>query len=263
MEIHCKSSSEYGLRDDACIWVSRFLVPTSWRFGAHAHELSQVVWVGAGQMLASVGSRRWALGPSQAVWVPGGVSHDLQAIRDSEVYAVYLWDEECPSPWPSVTPLRMSGLARELIRYLAQEGLDDGTAVNARATLLDILEPWDTSLIELPMPEDSRGRDIASAMLADPSRPHTLGGWARRLHTSEKTIQRTFTAQTGMTFSEWRIQARLFSALPLLAESVPVSTVANRVGYTSAHGFSEAFRTRFGTTPGTYFASAAGGAGAR
>lgn len=253
MGIECLSSSEYGLRDDECVWVSRFSVPADTPFGTHAHALSQLIWVSSGQMLATVARQQWVLAPSQAVWVPGGVPHDIEAVRDSDVHTVYLWDEECPRDWPNPVPVRMSALSRELIRYLAREDLDDAAARRARGTLLDVLEPLRVSPIDLPMPRDARGRRIATSILADPSLPHTLSGWAMRLHTSEKTIQRTFSAETGMTFSEWRIQARLFCALPLLADSLPISSVATRIGYTSTNGFTSAFRTRFGTTPGTFF----------
>lgn len=247
------SSSEYGLRHDECVWVSRYAVPAEVRFGDHAHLESQLVWVGDGQMIATVGDRRWVLSPSQALWIPSGLAHDLEAVRDSDVHIMYVWSDECPRDWPGPVPMRMSSLARELLRYLALPHHADDAARRARAMLLDVLEPLRIAPIDLPMPREERSRQIAVAVLSEPGLPHTLSAWARRLHTSEKTIQRSFTSQTGMTFSEWRIQARLFCSLRLLADAVPVAAVAGRIGYTSTNGFTSAFRSRFGTTPGSFF----------
>ena len=43
-------------------------------------------------------------------------------------------------------------------------------------------------------------------------------------------------------------------ALPLLAQGLPMETVAHRVGYSSASAFVAAFRRAVGVTPGAYFA---------
>lgn len=252
--VACVSSSEYGLRDDECVWVTRFRIDEGAVFGSHGHPQAQLVWPAGGQMVVEVEGRRWVLAASQAVWLPGDVEHEIRVTRDADMYSVYLWDEECGHGWTAPTPIRMGALARELVRYLAREDLDDAAARRARATLLDVLQPVEVASIDLPMPNDPRARRVAVSVLAEPGLPHTLQEWSRRLHTSEKTIQRAFSVDTGMTFSEWRTQARLYRALPLLAESVPVSAVAGRIGYTSVNGFAAAFRSRFGTTPGAFYA---------
>lgn len=245
--------SEYGLRDDECIWVDRRILPRGGAFGTHQHPMVQLVWAERGQVEVVSGHSHLVLAPSHGLWIPGGHQHDLRGMAGSEVYCVYLWEEEVEVPWAGPTVLSINAVARALVPHLAREDLRDLDARHARATLLSVLAPAEAESVDLPMPNDERARRLARAVLADPQRPHDLRGWASRLHTSEKTIQRAFDEGTGMSYSRWRTHARLLSSLRLLAEHVPVTTVASRCGYSSVNGFTKAFRHHFGTTPGEYF----------
>jgi hypothetical protein len=66
-------------------------------------------------------------------------------------------------------------------------------------------------------------------------------------------LRRAFSAQVGMLFGRWRQQARLFTALEMLAQNTSVTEVAIAVGYDSMSAFIEMFRTVLGTTPQTCF----------
>jgi methylphosphotriester-DNA--protein-cysteine methyltransferase len=65
-----------------------------------------------------------------------------------------------------------------------------------------------------------------------------------------------FIAETGMTFRQWRRQARLVAAIERLARREPVTSVAFDLGYDSVSAFIEAFRKTFGVTPFRYFRQA-------
>jgi AraC-like DNA-binding protein len=55
-----------------------------------------------------------------------------------------------------------------------------------------------------------------------------------------------------MTFPQWRTQSRLYHALRMLADDVPVTAVAHRCGWSSASAFIDVFRRSFGCTPGAH-----------
>ena len=57
----------------------------------------------------------------------------------------------------------------------------------------------------------------------------------------------------GLSFGRWRTLVRLQASLPHLADQVPVSTVARRVGYRTTSAYVAAFRAHTGVTPGRYF----------
>ncbi len=70
---------------------------------------------------------------------------------------------------------------------------------------------------------------------------------------SSRTLARAFLGDTGLSFGRWRTLVRLQASLPYLAEQVPVSAVARRVGYRTTSAYVAAFRTHTGVTPGRYF----------
>ncbi len=72
---------------------------------------------------------------------------------------------------------------------------------------------------------------------------------------SERSLIRKFNAETGMTFRQWRRQARLLEALERLAAGDSVTAVAFAVGYDSISAFIVAFREVFGETPKRYINS--------
>ena len=76
---------------------------------------------------------------------------------------------------------------------------------------------------------------------------------AARLQVDPKTVQRLFTRDTGMTFGQWRQQARLLQALEQLATGTKVVDVALNLGYESPSAFATMFKRQFGQTPSTFF----------
>lgn len=58
-----------------------------------------------------------------------------------------------------------------------------------------------------------------------------------------------------MTFGRWRAQAGLRAAVQHLADGVPVTVVAHRVGYATPSAFAAAFRRALGPPPAAYFDS--------
>ncbi|MNH36152.1 Regulatory protein SoxS [compost metagenome] len=69
----------------------------------------------------------------------------------------------------------------------------------------------------------------------------------------EKTIQRLFRKETGMTFGQWRQQARLMQALERIALGERIIDVAGALGYDSPSAFASMFKRQFGTTPSQFF----------
>lgn len=103
----------------------------------------------------------------------------------------------------------------------------------------------------LSMPTDERALSAAESIFEDPS--ESLHVVAKQCSTSLRTLQRIFTAETGMSLGRWRSQARLLCALPLLERGLQVTDVSMELGFDSLSAFITAFRKFFGTTPAKYF----------
>lgn len=86
-----------------------------------------------------------------------------------------------------------------------------------------------------------------------PDNNATVADWALQLGVDEKTIQRLFRKETGMTFGQWRQQARLMQALERIAQGERIIDVAGALGYDSPSAFASMFKRQFGTTPSQFF----------
>jgi AraC-like DNA-binding protein len=107
-------------------------------------------------------------------------------------------------------------------------------------------------LIELPIPLDRRALRVANALNTDLSSNKSITEWAQWVGTSSKTLSRHFIDETGMTFGQWRQQARMLRALELLATNLPITVIALESGYETTSAFVAMFKRWRGVTPGQY-----------
>jgi AraC-like DNA-binding protein len=107
--------------------------------------------------------------------------------------------------------------------------------------------------LQLPQPTDDDLLTICEAIRLHPGDESTLAQWADKLRLNQKTIQRRFARQTGMTFGQWRQQAPLILALEQLAMGAKVVDVALGLGYSNPSAFATMFKRQFGIAPSAYF----------
>ena len=86
-------------------------------------------------------------------------------------------------------------------------------------------------------------------MLDTPAEKATLANWSARFGASERTMARLFRDELGMTFQQWKQQAILAHALPMLARGSPVGSVAAASGYASESAFTAMFKSAMGQSP--------------
>ena len=94
----------------------------------------------------------------------------------------------------------------------------------------------------------------AKATLADPEGFRTdLTELAHEAGAGASTFRRAFKAATGVSPREWAITARLAKARELLAEtSLPIGTIAERLGYRDVYFFSRQFSKHTGLSPAAW-----------
>jgi AraC-like DNA-binding protein len=104
-----------------------------------------------------------------------------------------------------------------------------------------------------PQPVDERLRRICARIAERPDDVSTLADWSATLGIDAKTIQRLFAREAGMTFGQWRQQARLLHGMERLAVGEKVVDVALALGYESPSAFAAMFKRQFGETPSAFF----------
>ncbi|MFC6018214.1 GlxA family transcriptional regulator [Plantactinospora solaniradicis] len=88
---------------------------------------------------------------------------------------------------------------------------------------------------------------------ANLDQPLSVEQMAARSRLSRRTLSRHFTDQLGVSPGRWLLDRRIASTRALLEETdLPVETIAQRVGLSSAVNLRRRFRTALNTTPAAY-----------
>jgi len=222
----------------------------------HIHARGQLVYAVLGVMMVAADGGQWIVPPTRAIWMPAGVKHLIRCIGVVHMRSIYVRPDAAPQLPQRAHAVGVSPLLRELILAAADleppfvEGSRDGRLVHL---LLDELQALPVLPLHLPQPTDARLRRICTRISEQPDDVATLAGWAAELEVDVKTIQRLFARETGMTFGQWRQQARLLHALERLAVGEKVVDVALGLGYDSPSAFATMFKRQFGETPSAFF----------
>ena len=223
---------------------------------SHSHAKGQLIYAVQGVMVVSAEGGQWIVPPTRGIWMPAGFAHSIRCIGAVAMRSLYIRPDAAPQMPQASRAVSISPLLRELI--LAAVDIDEPYAPDSRqarliALLLDELQALPVLPLHLPRPSDTRLQRICTRLQEQPDDSSTLDDWARTLSVDVKTIQRQFARETGMTFGQWRQQARLLHALQLLATGEKVISVALALGYDSPSAFATMFKRQFGQTPTNFF----------
>lgn len=225
--------------------------------GMHHHPRAQLLYCISGIMEVLAGNAVWLVPPQRALWMPPDVIHEMRCRGHVSLRTVYVRPDAIPASFPhNPAIVRISPLLRELIlRAVEMPNLYDESSKDGKIVELILSEFfWEhENLLTMQQPNDKRLRRIYKHLLKEPDDARTLDDWATELGVSSRTLARLFQNETGTSFTLWRQQIRLLSALPRLAVGEPVIDVALAVGYDTPSAFTEMFRRFTGTTPARYF----------
>ena len=231
--------------------------PAGHIIGEHAHARGQLIHAVHGVMLVSTGGGQWIVPPTRGIWTPGGTTHRIRCIGVVHMRSIYVRPEAAPQLPATSQAVGVSPLLRELVLAATEIGTTPYTpdSRNGRLMrlLLDELQALPVLPLHLPQPADPRLLSICTRLVEQPDDTATLADWADELGVDAKTIQRLFARDTGMTFGQWRQQARLLHGLELLATGQKVVEVALALGYDSPSAFATMFKRQFGQTPSEFF----------
>jgi AraC-type DNA-binding domain-containing proteins len=222
---------------------------------AHSHAWIQLSYASRGLLQIRTVQGLFVAPPQWAIIVPPGVEHTVVNSPDTEMRSLYIDNSALLVGSASCQVVAVSPLLREMIRHfstlpaLYDESGADGRLVDV---MLDQIASATREEFSLPWPGDPGLYALCTAILQDPSRPLRVKEWSEGLKVSERTLERMFTRQTGLSMRQWRLRARLLGALPLLQRGETVTDVALSCGYESTSSFIAAFRQFFGVTPGLF-----------
>lgn len=221
----------------------------------HAHPRGQLVYASSGVMRVVCSRDIWVVPPSQAVWVPPGIEHEVYFPGNVSLRNLFI-DPSVVELLPQhCVVLKVSPLLRELILKAVQVG--EGYAEGSREhrlmlVLIDELSQAEPTALHLPMGRDPRLLRVMEALLDNPGDDRDLERLASIAGASSRTMARLFVRETGLTYGAWRKRLLLQEAIDRLAKGENVTGIALDLGYQSLSAFIEMFRQEVGTSPGQY-----------
>ncbi len=244
-----------------CVRSRSLLADT--HFEPHSHPWAQLAYCATGVLQVTAESGMdgreisYIVPPSRAVWIAPGARHHVTVLEAAEFRTLYIDASATPPGWSGCRVLVVSPLLRESIHALDTSAIDRPLTTPREQLLsglvLDELAHADTQALGVPMPHpqtgDKRLRALCEAVLRSPAERATLAEWAADTGASERTVARLFRDELGLSYQQWRQQAILAHALPLLTRGQPVSAVAAASGYASDSAFSAMFKAAMGQSP--------------
>ena len=238
-------------------------LPVDAHFEPHQHAWAQVAYCAQGVLQVSVdhpgsssGQATYIVPPSRAVWIAPQAVHSVRVLEAAHFRTLYVDASVTPGEWQGCRVLVVSPLLRELVSALDAPELARPRDAMLTALVLDELRAADTQALGVPLPPadsgDKRLRALCDAVLRAPAERATLAQWAADVGASERTMARLFREQLGTSYQQWRQQAVLAHALPLLARGLPVSHVAAATGYASDSAFTAMFKAAMGQPPSQF-----------
>lgn len=223
----------------------------------HRHERSQLIYASAGVMSVVTAQGSYVIPPQRAVWIPGGVAHEVICRSNVSLRTLYVQTDARPDLPRSCRVIAVPNLLRELILEAVEMPLEydlEGRQGKIMDLILEEIIAIPEARLHVPMPSSGRFRRVCAEILNNPGRHDVIDELAVATGCSRRTFTRQFRRETGMSFSEWRQHVRLLEATSRLAAGDPVTRVAFDVGYNSQSAFTAAFHRVFGTTPTEYLA---------
>lgn len=223
----------------------------------HSHSWGQLLSITEGLIHVEVkGVGHWIVPPHRAVWIPAFIEHDAKSVNSVSMQNVYI-EPSLHSHLPDQCQvIAITPLLRELISAIVQlDTLYDEQGPDGRLVqvMLDQLQSIPQQPLHLPLPSHKALLKMANALIDFPADNRSLEEWAAELAFSERTLARHFKKETGMTFGQWRQQARLLAAISRIAEGESIATTAQDLGYNNQSAFIAMFKKALGKTPKKYF----------
>jgi methylphosphotriester-DNA--protein-cysteine methyltransferase len=219
----------------------------------HRHDYDQLIYVSTGVLAISTGQGTWVASRDRAIWIPAESWHEHRAYGATSVHTVgFSAGDGISLPTGSPTVMAVGGLLRELLLAYTDPDLPPAEAGHIRAVLRDRLARAHVRPLTLPAARDPRLAEACELVAADLRSPRTLAWLASQVGAGERTLNRLYRNEFGMTYPQWRTTVRVFHAMIRLAEGATVTETAHDCGWATTSAFIDTFARTMGQTPGTF-----------
>ena len=93
------------------------------RLDRHSHPWAQLVYAASGVMVVSTPDASWIVPPTRAIWVPGGVPHEILMRGQVAMRTLYLAPLGADARLDACRAIEVPPLLRELILHIVRQGM--------------------------------------------------------------------------------------------------------------------------------------------
>ncbi|HIW90892.1 MAG TPA: AraC family transcriptional regulator [Candidatus Corynebacterium avicola] len=223
------------------------------------HDLHLLLWQVRGVsdfMLrppGSMSSHDIQLSAGHVLWLPVGYRHKVHVHANSTMLPTFFDAASTATSLNGPTIIPVDDILQSLI--LAQIQMNHTVIrpeANIARQILSLIEDAPKANDSLPTPTSEPARRIAEAIRFNPGDDRSASELAESVHTSLRSVQRHFTAETGMNLQQWRTRVRVIAGAGLLRNGSTLTAVAGRTGYADVSSFCRAFKSHYGVPTGEY-----------
>lgn len=251
-----------------CVSLQVEIRRAPWRLGSLGAQSSHVFyWMTRGQGRVSINGVLRGYGPNTLIFLPSGSVHSLIIGANTQGYAAYL-HHDLPVPVPQdpaimkATSMADQGLITGHFEHLIRENASGRTgsdhAMESHLTLLSvwIVRNTDENLWLNRAPASAAERLVSRFLImleAQHKQKHQVAEYASDLAVTTTHLTRQCQLTFGKSAIEM-IQNRLIYAarLHLRETKLPMSAIAQQLGFSSLAYFSRLFHQKTGLTPSAF-----------
>ncbi|MDO4258914.1 MAG: AraC family transcriptional regulator [Actinomycetaceae bacterium] len=215
------------------------------------------LWQEQGSSDLILDGQRFHLPAGHACWIPLGVAHELHVSEGAILLPLWFMPTSMNADIPAGFMIVVDDDVRSAFLALIQNEttiLRGNIDVEAQVSAFLRRKVGDASgdsgtVGMLPLPRSAQALQVATHLGLHPGETKRITELARMVHISERTLQRHFRNETGMTLQQWRTRNRMVRALHLMLSGQLVDIVAAHVGYRDVNAFRRAFKEHYGVPP--------------
>lgn len=227
-------------------------LPSAASYPRHQHPWGEFVYAFSGVMELKLSGSHYLSPPQYGIWLPPDVEHRGMNRSEASHCSLYISRELCRGLPKATCALAVSPLVKALLEHLRTHRVAHPRTSHERRlfrVLIDQLALAPQQGSYLPMSDDALLGPVLTALEKDPADSSSVASWAKKMHTTERTLERRCQQHLGLSLSDWRQRLRVVKALAMLEAGRSVEAIALDLGYSSASAFIAMFRRLTGTTP--------------
>ena len=231
--------------------------PDGHAIAPHQHRRGQLISSVTGTLVVATPQGSWVMPPQRGMWIPPATVHDVKVIGAVSMQSLYLEPSVAQDLPGQCQVLGISPFMRSLMTEALELPVEyelDGRGGALMTLLRHEMRRLPVLPLSLPLPRSEGLAALCRRFIRRPRAHDSIEDWCAALGMTRRSFTRVFRQETGLSFVEWRQQACLVAALPLLAMGEPVTSVAMGLGYDNPAAFTAMFKRVLGVPPRAYLA---------